>query len=290
MNKTTVKNILLILMVLSIATMTACNLATSAQEGSTVEVVLGGIGGAGRKLSFGNNATWVAINVVNSSGVQKGSGSFTSKTNNVWKGSIHVSESGTMRFIATAGVDTGKVDWLGSITLVMGTASQLTIAVDVPTVDGSGYGPAGGKVFYDKGSYSAGWRYLEAAAPSDQSAVSVWSNMNTTLIGPTAQGIAIGTGKANTEAIVGQTGFTSGAAKVCKDYTGGGYTDWFLPSLDELNAMYGKSGTIGSFASAYYWSSSESNDSAAWAQYFGGGLQGSRAKANGYYVRAVRGF
>ena len=102
MNKVTMKNVLVVLVVLAIATMTACNLATPADTGSTVEVLLDGIGGAGRVLSFGNNATWVAINVVNASGVQKGSGSFTSKTNSVWKGSIHVSESGTMRFIATA--------------------------------------------------------------------------------------------------------------------------------------------------------------------------------------------
>ena len=293
MNKATVKNVLIVLVVLAMATMTACNLTTPADTGSTVEVVLDGIGGAGRGLSFGYDATWVKINVVDSSGVQKFS-DYILKTNNIWKGSIHISGEGTMRFIATAGFDEGKVqvDWFGNKTLVMGTSGILTIGVGVPTADGTEYGPAGGKVFYDKKSYSAGWRYLEAA-PSNQSAGIAWITGGTTQT--TANGntsTALGTGKANTDFMVAQTGNTGGAAKVCKEYACGGYSDWFLPSKDELNAMYLKSGTIDSLASAWYWSSSEYNLNFAWKQNFNydDGAKTYVLKSYTYYVRAVRAF
>ena len=76
MKKAAVKNILVVLMVFAIATMTACNLATPANTGSNVEVVLGGIGNQGGK-SIGSDASYVSIKVMNSSGVQVGSGTLT---------------------------------------------------------------------------------------------------------------------------------------------------------------------------------------------------------------------
>ena len=78
MNKATVKNILLALVVLAIATMTACNLATPADTGSTVEVVLDGIGGANGARGTIAGANGVRINVkLTADGVQKGSGNLT---------------------------------------------------------------------------------------------------------------------------------------------------------------------------------------------------------------------
>jgi TolB-like protein len=58
-------------------------------------------------------------------------------------------------------------------------------------------GPAGGLVFYDKGSFSDGWRYLEAAPASTEKQVA-WGASGVT-IGRT--GTEIGTGKANTARI-----------------------------------------------------------------------------------------
>jgi len=72
-------------------------------------------------------------------------------------------------------------------------------------------GPAGGYIFYKSGN-----NYLEAA-PSDQSSGSLWSNVHDSAIGVTAEGTAIGTGQANTLAIIGQSGHTSSAAKLCDD-------------------------------------------------------------------------
>ncbi len=286
MNKTTVKNVLLALVVLAIATMTACNLVTPADTGSRVEVVLDGIGGAGGARSIAD-ADWVRINVKKTSdGVQKGSGDLT-YTAGAWRGSIRVSETGQMTFEATAGKQddtTGvyHVSWSGSAEKnINGSGLSLTIPVT-----------AGGDtrhIFYvNANSATDGWRYLEAA-PSDQSTSIAWSNITEALIGATAQGTAIGTGKANTAAIVGQ-GATDGAAKLCKEYTFGGYTDWFLPSMYELSAMFDKKTAIGSIALAWYWSSSEGGNNSAWKQFFGNGNWVNTSKGIPGYVRAVRAF
>jgi len=68
-------------------------------------------------------------------------------------------------------------------------------------------GPAGGLIFYNTGGL-----YLEAA-PSDQSASQAWSNIVAAAIDTT--GTAIGTGQANTDAIIAQAGHTASAALLC---------------------------------------------------------------------------
>ena len=87
-----------------------------------------------------------------------------------------------------------------------------------------GTGPAGGIVFYDKGSYSDGWQYLEAAT-SDQGDYQ-WGGFGK-YIGDIA--IGIGSGKANTEKIVAalDTESYSYAAKICDEYTQGGLMTGF---------------------------------------------------------------
>lgn len=64
-------------------------------------------------------------------------------------------------------------------------------------------GPAGGIVFYDKGSASDGWRYIEAA-PSGVSGSYQWGcyDVDADVIG--ANETAIGTGEQNTAAILAQ--------------------------------------------------------------------------------------
>ena len=149
-------------------------------------------------------------------------------------------------------------------------------------------GPAGGWIFYDKGSYSDGWRYLEAA-PSDQSTRIQWYNGNIVVTGAT--GTAIGTGQANTTAIVTIQGAGNYAAQLCNDLIVDGYNDWFLPSKDELDKLYINKVVIGGFA-GFYWSSSEYVAYYAWLQNFYYGIQFSNyyLKNNTSRVRAVRAF
>ena len=78
-------------------------------------------------------------------------------------------------------------------------------------------GQAGGLICYISGT-----TYYEAA-PEDQSAGKAWSNIVSTLIGTT--GTAIGTGQANTAAIIGQAGHIDSAAKLCDDLISGGWED-----------------------------------------------------------------
>ena len=153
-------------------------------------------------------------------------------------------------------------------------------------------GPAGGLIFYVKeGGYSEGWMYLEAT-PNDQSDSQVWSNITDVAVGTSAQGIEIGTGQANTTAIIAQSGHTESAAQLCGNLTEGGYSDWCLPSKNELNLMYTnlKVAGVGGFESAHYWSSSENNAYYVWIQYFASGNQSKIYKYVSQRVRAVRAF
>ena len=68
------------------------------------------------------------------------------------------------------------------------------------------------------------------------------------------------------------------------------YTDWRLPTTNELNLLYLQRITVGGFASAFYWSSSEDGVNNAWGQYFGDGYQLNITKNFTDYVRAVRAF
>jgi hypothetical protein len=153
-------------------------------------------------------------------------------------------------------------------------------------------GPARGYIFYDKCSYSDGWRYLEAAPASTEWDDKEWGS-RITLIGGTGTGI--GTGQKNTT-IIGtwliSNSETDRAAQLCDALVYGGYSDWFLPSKDELNLMYTnlKVYGVGGFTDGYYWSSSELDVCRAWDQGFYNGSRPNYLKNNTLRVRAVRAF
>ena len=150
-------------------------------------------------------------------------------------------------------------------------------------------GPAGGWIFYDKGNNAGGWRYLEAA-PVDQSPAAKGGCGKVST--PDAKGIVIGTGKANTAAIIKSCTDAGIAAKIAADYRGGDKSDWFLPSRDELNLMYvtlRKAG-VGGLAKENYWSSSEVDAYKMWLQSFRSGAYNGNYKSMKLRVRAVRAF
>jgi len=81
------------------------------------------------------------------------------------------------------------------------------------------------------------------------------------------------------------------AARLCGDLVQGGYSDWYLPSKDELNALWVNRVAIGGFVNLQgYWSSTEIDSDSAWYQVFNEGNQGSGSKFGPLYVRAIRSF
>ena len=153
-------------------------------------------------------------------------------------------------------------------------------------------GPSGGKVFYDKGSYSNSWRYLEAA-PADMPNTNGYRwGVNNISIGVTSG--AIGAGKANTDTLVSTQGTEElYAAKACADYAYGGYDDWFLPSLYELDALYTQRQSMGGYTVGYYYSSTEFSASYADIHHFDTGsldYSGQVWKSQPCAVRPVRQF
>jgi hypothetical protein len=68
------------------------------------------------------------------------------------------------------------------------------------------------------------------------------------------------------------------------------FTDWRLPTKNELNLLFLKKGLVGGFESYYYWSSTEYDGIDAWCQDFVVGGQISGGKGNSNHVRAIRAF
>jgi len=136
--------------------------------------------------------------------------------------------------------------------------------------------------------YNANVQHGLIAAPNDQGTAK-WGCFSTIISG--ADGTAIGTGNQNTIDIMNGCSTAGIAARVCGDLVLGGYSDWYLPSLDELNKLHTNRNAIGGFVvDNFYWSSSEYSSFSASLQYFGSGDQLDGAKNSSFSVRAVRSF
>lgn len=194
----------------------------------------------------------------------------------------------------------------GVTTVSNSAGSGVVTAIFPPTVLAIGNEYQGGKVAYLLQSSDVGFEssvpHGLISATVDQSTEVAWitgGTTQTTLL--TGTSTAYGSGQANTTAMLGQAGFTGGAAKVCDEYINieegtGIYSDWYLPSKGELEKLYINRVAIGNFTNGrFYWSSSEDNATYAWPKGFNNGLEGSFPKSNdneyiGYHVRAVRNF
>jgi len=151
-----------------------------------------------------------------------------------------------------------------------------------------GQAALGGIIAYINGGGSTGTSGLVATV-SDISTSTEWGCVGTTISG--ADGTAIGTGNQNTIDIMAGCATAGIAARICGDLTQSGYSDWYLPSKDELNALYTNKASIGGFANDAYWSSTEYHiASAAYYQDFSNGFVTATPKNSDLYVRAVRSF
>lgn len=155
--------------------------------------------------------------------------------------------------------------------------------------DANGYAAGdalgGGLFVFEDGGYA----YISAAA--DQSTDAPWGCQGTDISGTLN---AVGTGSANTALIVAGCATSGISARICDELILNGYSDWFLPSLDELAEMYTKLAAdgLGNFANHTYWSSTQESATQAYTIDMNNGNQGTHAKDNtsNRYTRAMRRF
>ena len=166
----------------------------------------------------------------------------------------------------------------GSGYVAMGTTQLLSVPYALyANTSGSTTGNSGGSTHYVGELFGGGivvsvWKTAGIEhgliASLTDLGTSVWSNVDTVLIGTSAQSTIDGYN--NTIAIINQQGHTNSAAKICDDYSAGGFNDWYLPAIYELKKCYdnileinqvlGTNGFMSLDQNLYtYWSSTESS-------------------------------
>jgi len=125
-----------------------------------------------------------------------------------------------------------------------------------------------------------------------------WSNVSGIEIGVSAQ--SDWDGLNNSNAVAAQNGHISSAALICFNSTNSGFSDWYLPAIQEINILWNNyinvSRSLSSIGGATqlvktnYWSSSEADSSNSWAFAFFNGISFSNGKTGSFAIRAVRKF
>ena len=217
-----------------------------------------------------------------------------------------ISLTGTSANAHVAGVGTSVITaTFTPIDTSLYNVATTTMTITVFTI--GSIGPGGGKIFYHSvdgfdcgsgftstGSPTGGkCHYLEVAisatSPAWTDATYAWSGNTNTSIGTTST--AIGSGYKNTLAMISQNNTSNKAGTIVRVYTGGGFTDWYLPSKDELNQLYSARTQIGGLGGSYYWSSSEWDNGNSWIQDFSNSFnQSTASKTFTATARPVRAF
>lgn len=132
--------------------------------------------------------------------------------------------------------------------------------------------------------------YRIICAPIEGQTTAMWKTSLTSTVGADS----LTDGYQNTTDMTASGASDHPAANFCRNLIIGGFTDWYLPSKNELNLLYQNKSALeaagaGAFSSRdYYWSSSEYSTKHAWFQYFYNGTQTNFYKDHADYVRAIR--
>ena len=176
-----------------------------------------------------------------------------------------------------------------------------------------GTGPAGGKIIYidttgfEVTSTTAAFTtytayYLEAAPENAVGGTGMETTMRwtTRTTDPypdlSATGLGIGSGRNNTALIIAaeKAAYPDDpyiyAALACDNYSHADFSDWFMPSRDELNQFYLRRGDF-DLTTGNFWSSSQNTGTGAWGHVFSSNYQGYFIKnSGGVTVRPIRAF
>lgn len=195
--------------------------------------------------------------------------------------------------------------YVKSYAIVNGSAIYLSLESTVTTLAippfdpctlsvGDSYG--GGIVAYifqsgDPG-YVSGECHGIIAATSDQSSGIQWYNGS--YVNVSGLSSELNSGSSNTDMILYVQGYNyvDYAAGLARSYTGGGFSDWCLPSLNDLIKLYNNKSVIGGFSSSRYWASGQRFASAiaTMVDFSNGDYSNDWNKAYLYHVRAIRYF
>jgi hypothetical protein len=240
----------------------------------------------------------------------------TSSTNAVvWNdgGTFKVGTGGTGMSI-TSGSGTFTITFTSPVALAS-AVFKITLESGVHTYNVGDTGPAGGTIFYySAAGFSCGptrstnCNFLEAASsgwnggsdPSRRWASPTYetSAVNNASSPQTATATAIGWGYRNTRAIIlqGNTDTATIAAALADFYSvsnsGVLYSDWFLPSNDELTELYNNKALVGGLFGGFdwYWSSSEASAGSALMQMIASLNAGGDDKSSPRLIRPIRAF
>jgi len=240
---------------------------------------------------------------------------------------VTVSTGTTLTSVFSTGWDTNVWNIPGGNLVIDGalpTLKNMPAGTQYPVLRRAVYeigdtGPAGGIIFYhdpngfivqgygnpsEPGYFAEYTAYYLEAAPENESGTSQWGAYGTLIAGVTTvtstsdtNASLIGNGRRDTRIIVNHLGTseTGRAAQVCAGKSLSVYTDWFLPSLGELNEfdkLKGQAGVpqTGIPTTGQFWSSSQGDLNYAWVQDFANGGHGASLKNYSGSVRAIRAF
>lgn len=206
------------------------------------------------------------------------------------------------------------------------SVSRVTIqsGAHTPFYEIGSAGPGGGVIYYvSDAGFSCGPTFTTTGSPTgglchylEAASTTTWTDASYDWLGDANTSVntsdEIGAGYKNTLVMIAQSSRAGSSGTSSRAYTGGGKSDWHLPSKNDLNQMCKwqrgvtgvalttlttvcTGGTLNTgsgavFVAAQYWSSSEGDAVQSWNQDFSSGGQYNHGKTTSYLVRPIRAF